>query len=109
MIAFPTITNGFRARSDRLGGGGTCSGSSAARGLRGEMGGRSLIEITRFLNFVVCARNYDSSPNTAKRWFRRERHQLTTRLTITDALVPPKPKELDRAMLISRWRGVCGT
>ena len=34
------------ARSDRFGGGGTCSGSSAARGLRGEMGGLSLIEAT---------------------------------------------------------------
>ena len=30
----------------RLGGGGTCSGSSAARGLRGEMGGLSLIDAT---------------------------------------------------------------
>ena len=42
MMALPTTTNGLRARSERLGGGGTCSGSSAARGLRGEMGGLSL-------------------------------------------------------------------
>jgi hypothetical protein len=46
MTALPTTTNGLRARSDRLGGGGTCSGSSAARGLRGEMGGLSLIDAT---------------------------------------------------------------
>jgi hypothetical protein len=46
MMALPTTTNGFRARSDRFGGGGTCSGSSAARGLRGEMGGLSLIDVT---------------------------------------------------------------
>src|SRR6201999_2634029 len=45
----------------------------------------------------------------AKRWFRRKRRQLTTRWTITDALVPPNPKELDKARLISRLRGVCGT
>jgi hypothetical protein len=32
-----------------LGGGGICSGSSAARGLRGEMGGLSLIDATWFL------------------------------------------------------------
>src|ERR1700710_1103220 len=43
MTALPTTTNGLRARSDRFGGGGTCSGSSAARGLRGEMGGLSLM------------------------------------------------------------------
>jgi hypothetical protein len=46
MIALPAITSGLRARSDRLGGGGTCSGSSAARGLLGEMGGLSLIDAT---------------------------------------------------------------
>jgi hypothetical protein len=45
-MALPTTTNGLRARSDRFGGGGTCSGSSAARGLRGEMGGLSLIDAT---------------------------------------------------------------
>ena len=32
--------------AERFGGGGTCSGSSAARGLRGEMGGLSLIDAT---------------------------------------------------------------
>jgi hypothetical protein len=42
----PTTTNGLRARSDLFGGGGTCSGSSAARGDRGEMGGLSLIDTT---------------------------------------------------------------
>jgi hypothetical protein len=46
MMALPTTTNGLRARSDRFGGGGTCSGSSAARGLRGDMGGLSLIDAT---------------------------------------------------------------
>jgi hypothetical protein len=46
MTALPTTTNGLRARSDRFGGGGTCSGSSAARGLLGEMGGLSLIDAT---------------------------------------------------------------
>jgi hypothetical protein len=46
IMALPTTTNGLRARSDRLGGGGTRSGSSAARGLRGEMGGLSLIDTT---------------------------------------------------------------
>ena len=46
MMALPTMTNGLRARSDRFGGGGTCSGSSAARGLLGEMGGLSLIDAT---------------------------------------------------------------
>jgi hypothetical protein len=46
MMALPITTNGLRARSDRFGGGGTCSGSSAARGLRGEMGGLSLIDAT---------------------------------------------------------------
>src|SRR3984957_14796258 len=35
--------------------------------------------------------------------------QLATRWTITDALVPPKPKELDSTTLMSRLRGVCGT
>src|SRR3979411_3207360 len=35
--------------------------------------------------------------------------QLATRCTITDALVPPKPNELDSAILISRLRGDCGT
>jgi hypothetical protein len=39
MMALPTTTNGLRARFDRFGGGGSCSGSSAARGLRGEIGG----------------------------------------------------------------------
>ena len=46
MMALPTTTKGLRARSDRLGGGGSCSGSSAARGLRGDMGGLSLIDAT---------------------------------------------------------------
>jgi hypothetical protein len=50
MTALPKTTNGLRARSDRLGGGGTCSGSSAARGLRGEMGGLSLIDATWILS-----------------------------------------------------------
>src|SRR5215831_10931292 len=44
MIALPITTKGLRARAERLGGGGSCSGSSAARGLRGEMGGLSLID-----------------------------------------------------------------
>src|SRR5258705_5176100 len=35
--------------------------------------------------------------------------QLATRRTITDALVPPKPNELDSATSISRLRGACGT
>src|ERR1700722_1014309 len=35
--------------------------------------------------------------------------QLTRRCMITDALVPPKPNEFDRATLISRLRGICGT
>ncbi len=34
---------------------------------------------------------------------------LMTRCGITEALVPPKPNELDKATLISRLRGVCGT
>jgi hypothetical protein len=46
MMALPTMIKGLRARSERLGGGGTCSGCSAARGLRGEMGGLSLIDAT---------------------------------------------------------------
>ena len=37
------------------------------------------------------------------------RHQLVTRRTITEALVPPNPKEFDSATLISRARGLCGT
>src|ERR1700740_1434965 len=36
-------------------------------------------------------------------------HQLITRRRITDALVPPKPKEFESATLISRLRAVCGT
>src|SRR6201986_167433 len=36
-------------------------------------------------------------------------HQLLTRCKITDALVPPKPNELDSATLMSRLRGTCGT
>src|SRR6185312_16108200 len=36
-------------------------------------------------------------------------HQLMTRWRITEALVPPKPKELDSTTLISRLRAVCGT
>src|SRR3954449_5621829 len=44
MMALPTTTKGLRARFDRFGGGGSCSGSSAARGLRGEIGGLSLID-----------------------------------------------------------------
>src|SRR3981189_2071927 len=35
--------------------------------------------------------------------------QLATRCTITEALVPHKPNELDSATLISRLRGTCGT
>src|SRR5688572_17482783 len=31
------------------------------------------------------------------------------RLTISDALVPPKPKEFDNATLIGRIRALCGT
>src|SRR5215469_9369993 len=38
-----------------------------------------------------------------------EQYQLITRWTITEALVPPKPKELDSAVLISRLRAACGT
>ena len=45
-MALPAITSGLRARAERFGGGGTCSGSSAARGLRGEIGGLSLIDVT---------------------------------------------------------------
>jgi hypothetical protein len=41
----PAITSGLRTRAERFGGGGTCSGSSAARGLRGEMGGLSVIDV----------------------------------------------------------------
>src|ERR1700681_876841 len=37
------------------------------------------------------------------------KRQLATRCTITDALVPPKPKEFDSATLISRLRGAFGT
>src|SRR5215472_10855753 len=93
MTALPTITSGFRARSDRRGGGGTCSGSSAARGLRGEMGGRSLIDDPVALNRGVAslrkAKTYaqlnESSPNAAKRWTYTEQHQLITRWMITDA------------------------
>jgi hypothetical protein len=33
-----------------------------------------------------------------------EQHQLITRWTMTEALVPPKPNELDSAVLISRLR-----
>src|SRR5260370_15788068 len=36
-------------------------------------------------------------------------HQLVTRRTITDALVPPKPNEFDSATLISRLRAIFGT
>src|SRR5215471_10898401 len=36
-------------------------------------------------------------------------NQLIRRWTITEALVPPKPNELDSATLISRLRDVCGT
>src|ERR1700744_2790139 len=61
------------------------------------------------LTFANRTRGKVSASITAKRWMRRERHQLTTRWRITDALVPPNPKELDRAMLISRLRGVSGT
>jgi hypothetical protein len=46
ITALPKTTNGLRARADRFGGGGTRSGSSAARGLLGEMGGLSLIDAT---------------------------------------------------------------
>src|ERR1700716_1724756 len=35
--------------------------------------------------------------------------QLAPRCTITEALVPPKPNELDSATLISRLGGTCGT
>src|ERR1700709_2561703 len=35
--------------------------------------------------------------------------QFATRCTITEALVPPKPNELDNATLISRLRAVRGT
>src|SRR5580700_1935350 len=120
MMALPTTTNGLRARSERLGGGGTCSGSSAARGLRGEMGGLSLIDQPESCRFhrglarlsrkrpVLYAQPNESSPNTAKRWIRKA-PQLVTRRMITEALVPPKPNELDSATLISRLRGVCGT
>src|SRR5437899_3484127 len=37
------------------------------------------------------------------------KRQLATRCTITEALVPPKPNELDSATSISRLRGACGT
>src|ERR1700680_1572670 len=37
------------------------------------------------------------------------KRQLATRGTITEALVPPKPKEFDNATLISRLRAACGT
>src|ERR1700720_2208486 len=37
------------------------------------------------------------------------KRQLATRCTITEALVPPKPKEFDSATLISRLRGAFGT
>jgi hypothetical protein len=39
--ALPATTSGLRAPRERLGGGGSCSGSSAARGLRGEIGALS--------------------------------------------------------------------
>ena len=51
--AYDSLGSGFRPGQDfrpppdwfdRFGGGGTCSGSSAARGLRGAMGGLSLIQ-----------------------------------------------------------------
>src|SRR4051812_43209189 len=35
--------------------------------------------------------------------------QFTTRLRINEALVPPKPKELDSATSICRSRALCGT
>src|ERR1700742_4344985 len=38
-----------------------------------------------------------------------EPYQLIKRWTITEALVPPKPKELESATLISRLRAACGT
>jgi hypothetical protein len=68
MTALPNTTSGLRARSERFGGGGTCSGSSAARGLRGDMGGLSLIDANLILPVqswpdksdalpIVCARD----------------------------------------------------
>jgi hypothetical protein len=44
----------LRALADRFGGGGSCSGSSAARGLRGEMGGLSLIDDSSFQRFRLA-------------------------------------------------------
>src|ERR1700753_1043252 len=69
MMALPTMTNGLRARSDRFGGGGTCSGSNAARGLRGELGGRSLIDPTRFPHLPVS--RLQPSPRSCGRFFVR--------------------------------------
>jgi hypothetical protein len=63
MMALPTITSGLRARSDRFGGGGTCSGSSAARGLRGEMGGLSLIKANLNPAGSIAARQSLAEPN----------------------------------------------
>jgi hypothetical protein len=63
MMALPTMTRGLRARSERLGGGGTCSGSSAARGLRGEMGGLSLIDATcNPVGLIVASRDRRELP-----------------------------------------------
>src|SRR5438067_12380953 len=86
MMALPTTTNGLRARFDCFGGGGSCSGSSAARGLRGEIGGLSLIDKPEVLPVKswlggaaarVCDQGvYDSSANSASRWSHVVRRQF---------------------------------
>src|SRR5579871_3842052 len=72
MMALPITTNGLRARSDRLGGGGTCSGSSAARGLRGEIGGRSLIDVTWVLSLRSMPGHVDSGFSSRHRHSRED-------------------------------------
>jgi hypothetical protein len=118
MTALPTTTNGLRARSDRFGGGGSCSGSSAARGLRGEMGGLSLIDTTQILSvnrgpakaatsaFTPYSGSIIEYGGTVDTLGTR---QLATRCRIKEALVPPKPNEFDSATLISRFRAASGT
>src|SRR4051794_4812311 len=91
MMALPTTTKGLRARSDRFGGGGTSSGSSAARGLRGEMGGLSLINSTWYpvgdRGFAVHAMALQSTPmSRIYHLIRRNGGQLMNAASVSNAL-----------------------
>src|SRR5215813_8335809 len=129
MTALPTMTTGWRARRDGREGCDMRSGSSAARGLRGAI--REAPEFpasgVSFKRIGLLFHQLRTAPRHRQFSLRRKQvrpkygeratgtaaakraYQDASRRNTRDALVPPKPNELDKTTSMSRLCALCGT